>query len=89
MSAIARRVQRLETTVFAQNYGILLIVSHAGCESEVDTSDIHALQEGGYLGRSGICVIRLGEYGEINNIPDSARQYLAQRRREPNKQRSR
>jgi hypothetical protein len=89
MRAIARRLERLETAVLAQDQGILLIVSRAGCESEVATSDIHALQECGYLGRGGINVIRLGENREIKDVPDSARQYLAERRRQLSAQESR
>jgi hypothetical protein len=82
MKSIDRRIRCLESKVSDQAQGILFILSRAGCESEVAESDIDALQEGGYLRRGGINLIRLDKNGEIESISDSARQYLATRRKE-------
>ena len=89
MKSIDRRLRQLESKVSDQERGILIVVSHAGGESEVATSDVLALQEGGYLGRGGINLIVLDESGEIKNISDLARQYLAERQNELGRQQSR
>jgi hypothetical protein len=89
MKSIDRRIRRLESKVSDQAQGILFILSRAGCESAVAASDIDALQEGGYLRRGGINLIRLDKNGEIENISDSARQYLAKRHNRAGRQRSR